>query len=80
MLYSDGVSEAMNERDEEFGTERMQEVFAKTPPKDAQEATDMLFRAVREFAGEAPQFDDITCLTLCRLGAGGAGANGGTKP
>ena len=67
-FYTDGVTEAMNEEDEEFGTDNLQEVFATAPPIESQEATMAIFRAVSAFAGDAPQFDDITCLTLCRSG------------
>ena len=69
VFYTDGVTEAMNEEDEEFGTNNLQEVFATAPPIECQEATMAVFRAVSAFAGDAPQFDDITCLTLCRSGA-----------
>ena len=69
VFYTDGVTEAMNEEDEEFGTDNLQEVFATAPPIECQEATMAVFRAVSAFAGDAPQFDDITCLTLCRSGA-----------
>ena len=68
VFYTDGVTEAMNEEDEEFGTNNLQEVFATAPPRECQEATMAVFRAVSAFAGDTPQFDDITCLTLCRSG------------
>ena len=58
----------MNEEDEEFGTNNLQEVFATAPPRECQEATMAVFRAVSAFVGDTPQFDDITCLTLCRSG------------
>ncbi len=66
VLYTDGVTEAMNERDEEFGMERLVELFATTPPTDTEEAIDAVFQAVNDFAGEAPQSDDITCLIFRR--------------
>ena len=65
-LYTDGVTEAMNAEGEEFGVERMQEVFAANPPQDPQEANEAIFKAVAEFAGDTPQSDDITCLALSR--------------
>ena len=65
-LYTDGVTEAMDADGEEFGVERLQEVFASNPPRDAQEANEAVFAAVSEFAGETPQSDDITCLALYR--------------
>ena len=65
-FYSDGVSEAMNENGEEFGVDRMADVLANTPTKSPEEVNNAMFESVRSFAGETPQSDDITCLTLCR--------------
>jgi sigma-B regulation protein RsbU (phosphoserine phosphatase) len=66
VLYTDGVTEAIDAEDEEFGPERLQEVFRGGPPDSVREANEVVFSAVREFAGDAPQFDDITCVTLMR--------------
>ena len=66
VLYTDGVTEAMNGAGEEFGVERLQDIFAAAPPKDSQEAAMAVFEAVRVFAGDTPQSDDITCLTFRR--------------
>jgi sigma-B regulation protein RsbU (phosphoserine phosphatase) len=66
--YTDGITEAMNEADEQFGVERMRQTFAETPPRDAQHAVQIMFDAVNAFAGETIQSDDITCLALCRPG------------
>ncbi len=71
ILYTDGVTEAENDRQEQFGVERLRGVFADSPPSDARETNMAVFRAVKDFAGAAPQFDDITCLTLYRAGASG---------
>ena len=64
VLYTDGVTEAMNSVDEEFGNERLLNLFAGAPPTNAQQASDAVFAAVRSFAGGTPQSDDITCLIL----------------
>ena len=66
VLYTDGVTEAMNEQAEEFGMERLVALFADGVPTDPEEAIDGIFRAVNDFAGEAPQSDDITCLVFRR--------------
>ena len=65
-LYTDGVTEAMNAEEEEFGVERLQEVFATNPPRDPKEANEAVFKAVGDFAGDTPQSDDITCLAIYR--------------
>ena len=66
ILYTDGVTEAMNARDEEFGLDRLQAVFAERQPDNAQEVSLAVFEAVHEFAGATPQSDDITCLIVVR--------------
>ena len=70
LLYTDGVTEAMNRDDEEFGVERLKTTFSQAPPTDPRQANDEVFRAVHEFVGDTLQSDDITCLTLHRSGTG----------
>ena len=68
LLYTDGVTEAQNPEGEQYGLQRLQELFRESTPTGAEAATEGVFRAVRRFAGRAPQFDDITCLALCQRG------------
>jgi len=64
VLYTDGVTEAMNADGEEFGVDRLREVFAANPPRDCEQANRTVFEAVHAFAGETPQSDDVTCLVF----------------
>ena len=66
VLYTDGVTEAMNGDEEEFGVERLQDIFKKSNPHEPYAITRLVFDAVDTFAGDTPQSDDVTCLTLCR--------------
>ena len=66
VFYTDGVTEAENARAELFDVERLQMVFDGAPTKDAKEANKAVFEAVSAFAGNTPQSDDITCITLYR--------------
>lgn len=66
VLYTDGVTEAMNADNQQFGMDRLAEVFAGNLPESATSANEAVFERVRIFAGDAPQSDDITCLTLRR--------------
>ena len=66
ILYTDGVSEAMNAESEEFGVERLQQIFANHPPTSAQAAIEAIMQGVSDFAGGTPQSDDVTCLVLRR--------------
>ena len=66
VFYTDGVTEAENGKAELFEMERLRMVFTGVPPKDAKEANSAVFEAVSAFAGDTPQSDDITCITLYR--------------
>ena len=66
VFYTDGVTEAENDQGDQFGLERLCEVFAGGPPEDIRATNEAVLDAVDAFAGEAPQFDDVTCLTLRR--------------
>ena len=66
VLYTDGVTEAMNVEDEQFGVERLRAVFSEHRPKSARAACEAIFEAVRAFSGDAPQSDDITCVIVLR--------------
>jgi sigma-B regulation protein RsbU (phosphoserine phosphatase) len=66
VLYTDGVTEAMNHDSQLFGIAGLQEYFASAPPSDAESTGLQVMQAVASFAGDAPQSDDITCLTLRR--------------
>ncbi len=64
ILYTDGVTEAIDSAEVEFGVKRLQDVFSGAPPQDAREANGAVFDAVNDFVGDTPQFDDITCVTF----------------
>ena len=66
VLYTDGVTEAMNGHGDEFGVDRLRQLFEGAPPRHPKEAVDAILEAVHAFAGDTPQSDDITCLTLRR--------------
>ena len=67
VLYTDGITEAMNAQNEEFEMERLRAVLAEAQSGDVREVNQAVFQAVQAFAGDRPQFDDMTCMTLfCR--------------
>jgi sigma-B regulation protein RsbU (phosphoserine phosphatase) len=66
-LYTDGISEALNERGDFFGEERVTTVLAGLGDHGPDAANDAVIAAVQAFSGGATQADDITCLCLDRL-------------
>lgn len=63
-LYTDGVTEADNKRRELFGKDRLREVLTKSLAVSVVDRLHDVMNAVRTFAGDAPQADDITMLGL----------------
>ena len=70
ILYTDGVTEAMNADGEQYGLDDLRDMFAGAPPGDSEGANKSVFDAVHHFAQGTPQSDDITCLVLRRGGNG----------
>ncbi len=64
--FTDGVTEAINAYEEQFGLNRITEALANLEPGNARHMTDTLLQAVEEFVSGAPQSDDITCLCFRR--------------
>ncbi len=67
-LFSDGVTEAQNEADEDFGEARLCDIVRSSAGESANVLVARIFDAVDRFAGTAPQFDDITVMVLKKLG------------
>ncbi|MBI3208103.1 MAG: SpoIIE family protein phosphatase [Candidatus Solibacter usitatus] len=65
-IYSDGVSEAQDSSDEQFEVPRLTDVLKKHAAQPASFIVDRVFDAIDIFAGEAPQFDDITLMVVKR--------------
>jgi sigma-B regulation protein RsbU (phosphoserine phosphatase) len=64
ILYSDGVTEAFNPREECYGNDRLIADVGTLGGHSAPDMTEAVLRSVRTFAGGAPQSDDIAILTL----------------
>ena len=66
VMYTDGVTEAINELDEEFGEERLRQIITHTTELSAQAIVERINAAVRIFCGEREQFDDFTVVVVKR--------------
>jgi len=65
-LYTDGIPEAMNEKEEEYSDERMEKFFQLNNTAQSQDFVDMLVKDIKSFCGNAEQSDDITVQYLIR--------------
>jgi sigma-B regulation protein RsbU (phosphoserine phosphatase) len=64
VLFTDGVSESMNIRDEEWGEERLIELAKTCHGLPALEGTKRILASAQAFAAGAPQHDDMTLVVL----------------
>ncbi len=62
--YSDGLTEAMNAGQEQWGEQRLHALLAAGEKLDGRAVLASLLGAVREFTGDQPQTDDIAALLL----------------
>jgi sigma-B regulation protein RsbU (phosphoserine phosphatase) len=65
-LFSDGVTEAHDKDDNEFGEERLAEFMRPIRNEPAETLVDKIFYELDRFAGSAPQYDDITLFIIKR--------------
>ena len=70
-LYTDGVTEAVNTKNEEFGLERMVDALNLELEAPVAKLVDNVRGAINAFVGDAPQADDITMMVLRYFGEEG---------
>lgn len=69
LLYSDGVTEAMNEDGEPFGEGRLREVVDGAEGRTAAELLQEILESVERFTGDTEQSDDVTVMVVRRTDA-----------
>ena len=65
-LYTDGIPEAMNEKEEEYSDEKMIKYFIEHSDQSSDVFIKSMVNDVKNFVGITPQSDDITALILKR--------------
>ncbi|HKP93564.1 MAG TPA: GAF domain-containing SpoIIE family protein phosphatase [Chthoniobacterales bacterium] len=66
LLYTDGVTEALDANGDEFGPERMIECVRTSAPEGAPAVITRVIDELRSFVGAQPQNDDITLIAIRR--------------
>jgi sigma-B regulation protein RsbU (phosphoserine phosphatase) len=66
LFYTDGIREALNTDEDEFGIERMTEIFARIAPMGAEQVVVRLLEELRQFNGKETQVDDVTLVAIER--------------
>jgi len=64
VMYTDGIVEAMNEKDEMYGYDEFCELMHRIKHKKAEEIKEDILEATRNFMGEAAQYDDLTLIVI----------------
>ncbi|MBN1596235.1 SpoIIE family protein phosphatase, partial [candidate division FCPU426 bacterium] len=64
LVYTDGITEAMNSRREQFGEQRLIDIIRKYNSLSAQEFIAKLDEEIAAFTENYPQSDDITCVAV----------------
>jgi len=64
LLYTDGISEAMNEKDEMFEEQRLLKLLKDNQDLSAQNLSEKIVDSVLSFQGTIPQGDDITLVLV----------------
>jgi sigma-B regulation protein RsbU (phosphoserine phosphatase) len=68
VLFSDGVTDAVNAAGEQFGAERLSRIIHEHAPGGAQVVCEAIFDNVLSFQGTTSQFDDITLQVIAYEG------------
>ncbi len=63
-FYSDGVTELMNQYDEQFGEEKLKELLLDNSNSSCSEIQNLLIKKLNEFRGKTPQYDDVTTIVI----------------
>ncbi len=66
LLYTDGITETSNHREEQFQDGKMQEIFKKITMDETKKMNEQLIEALDEFRGKNPYADDVA-LVSCRF-------------
>lgn len=64
LLFTDGITEALNRNGEEFGQERLTKIWEASEPASPEEVSGTIVSRVKEFAGDTPQSDDQTMVIV----------------
>jgi sigma-B regulation protein RsbU (phosphoserine phosphatase) len=64
VFFSDGIVDASNAKDEQFGRSRVEHIIDKNAGASAQEIVDAIMKAADDFAAGAEVFDDQTIVVL----------------
>jgi len=66
ILYTDGVTEAMNSKRDEYGFHRLEELLYTISDKNPENILNSIISSVNNFSGRIEQRDDMTIMVIGR--------------
>jgi phosphoserine phosphatase RsbU/P len=66
LIYSDGITEAMNKKEEEYGEQRLMALVSGIRQKTAQDIIKQVLDSVKTHVEDRPQMDDMTLVVIKR--------------
>ncbi len=66
-MFTDGITETVNEDDEEFGDARLLNTLKKHSSHSAKDIMDAIVQATRKFKGNMPQYDDMSMILVKKI-------------
>jgi serine phosphatase RsbU (regulator of sigma subunit) len=64
VVYSDGLTDAQGQEEEEFGEERLRKIIQEEGPSGSQALEEKLLKSIEDFTQGVPQTDDITFVIV----------------
>ena len=64
IFYTDGLTEGMNHRLEEFGEARLMNLVQQASPNGAEKLLELIRKEYRKFIGRQEALDDLTCVVV----------------
>lgn len=67
IVFTDGITEAMNEQEEEYGEERLYNLIERKSDLASNQLAEEILKDVKNFSSVVPQSDDITMMIIKRI-------------
>jgi serine phosphatase RsbU (regulator of sigma subunit) len=67
ILYTDGLTDAVDAGSNEFGEQRLIQTVKKNVHKSAEDMVETIFKKIRYFSGGSDQFDDMTLIAVKKV-------------
>jgi serine phosphatase RsbU (regulator of sigma subunit) len=64
LAFTDGVTEALNRNEEEFGEQRLKTLLCEVAPLPVEQIKSRISQELHAWIGDAPQHDDITFVVM----------------